>query len=739
MQGTREGDGATRRRRTSSSSTSRSRRRRSRRRRRGRPRRPSPGSTRSRSRGRAGISASSWPARRAAVTSWCGSRDAVVRARRRSSWGRSTSRSAGASAWRSSAPTARGRRRCSCRRCWAVSRSRSGERWIGPGVVVGEMDQARDAFSGGDSLLDAFIAATGLTVADARSLLAKFGLGAEHVHAARGTLSPGERTRAVLARFAAQGVNCLVLDEPTNHLDLPAIEQLEQALDAYDGTLLVVTHDRRLLESVALTRAVTAEARRSTSRWPTSAEPSAATAPGTLALPLVERPRHLVLVVRRRDVGGHADEVGSPGVAGGHVPGRLEELVGAQVRTRGVHRAVVPAALALADAGEEGVVVVRARARGARVRRWRRGARRRRGWWPSSDGGCGSRCLPWSVVGVRGRWPPAATRRRPAAPAPAGRLGRAWRRWPRPDPSASRARRTAPARVGAEDPLLLVQRAHRLRAAPSYTSWSCSFTWSMRCARRAASSVLFPSTSAASCVPDDVYAISARVAGVHARLLRLRVEIVDELLAARDVVVERLRRGRARRSTGSTARRLPRAAWPRSSSTKRSPARRRRARVSTATAAHARVRSPAQSAARSRTSDERHQVTLAGGRDARTKRAVGAAKSQVRGGFGSVHEVPVEPPPSRWALPDADDGRRPTRRSSAWAPTSPRDTPRRLPPGPVSRCDCRRAVRSDSVRSAGGRPNPRWIIPLDGLHREPIACAVRRDASRSGSTPRSKR
>jgi ATPase subunit of ABC transporter with duplicated ATPase domains len=135
----------------------------------------------------------------------------------------------------------------------------AGERWLGPGVVVGEMDQARDAFSGGESLLDAFLAATGLTIADARSLLAKFGLGAEHVTRPAGTCSPGERTRAVLARFAAQGVNCLVLDEPTNHLDLPAIEQLEQALNGYDGTLLVVSHDRRLLETVALTRAVSAD------------------------------------------------------------------------------------------------------------------------------------------------------------------------------------------------------------------------------------------------------------------------------------------------------------------------------------------------------------------------------------------------------------------------------------------------------------------------------------------------
>jgi ATPase subunit of ABC transporter with duplicated ATPase domains len=132
----------------------------------------------------------------------------------------------------------------------------SGERWMGASVVVGEMDQARAAFATDQSLLDAFLAVTGVTVSEARSLLAKFGLGADHVGRGAATLSPGERTRAVLARFAAQGVNCLVLDEPTNHLDLEAIEQLEQALAGYDGTLLVVTHDRRLLEALELTRAI---------------------------------------------------------------------------------------------------------------------------------------------------------------------------------------------------------------------------------------------------------------------------------------------------------------------------------------------------------------------------------------------------------------------------------------------------------------------------------------------------
>jgi ATPase subunit of ABC transporter with duplicated ATPase domains len=131
-----------------------------------------------------------------------------------------------------------------------------GEQWIGPGVVVGGMDQVRHAFTGDRPLLDLFLAATGDRPSEARSRLAKFGLGTDHVLRPTGSLSPGERTRAALALFAARGVNCLVLDEPTNHLDLEAIEQLEQALDRFDGTLLLVTHDRRLLDTVRTTRTI---------------------------------------------------------------------------------------------------------------------------------------------------------------------------------------------------------------------------------------------------------------------------------------------------------------------------------------------------------------------------------------------------------------------------------------------------------------------------------------------------
>jgi len=132
----------------------------------------------------------------------------------------------------------------------------AGTRRMGPSVVVGELAQDRRILQHGPSVADAFMAATGLPRDRARSQLAKFGLGADAVLRPPSTLSPGERTRAELAAFAAQGVNFLVLDEPTNHLDLPAIEQLESALRAYGGTLLLVSHDRRLLEAVTLTRRV---------------------------------------------------------------------------------------------------------------------------------------------------------------------------------------------------------------------------------------------------------------------------------------------------------------------------------------------------------------------------------------------------------------------------------------------------------------------------------------------------
>ncbi len=135
----------------------------------------------------------------------------------------------------------------------------AGIQWRGPGVVVGRLEQARVQLADAPTVLAAFMAATGLLVPDARTLLAKFGIGAEHVNRAAESLSPGERTRLVLALLMGKGSNCIVLDEPTNHLDLPAIEQLEQALSTFDGTVLLVSHDRSLLANITRTRTLRME------------------------------------------------------------------------------------------------------------------------------------------------------------------------------------------------------------------------------------------------------------------------------------------------------------------------------------------------------------------------------------------------------------------------------------------------------------------------------------------------
>ena len=124
---------------------------------------------------------------------------------------------------------------------------------LGASVALGEVDQARTGLADGQTLGAAFEAVLpDRAPGELRTLLAKFGLKADQVGSLVGRLSPGERTRAALALLQARGVNLLVLDEPTNHLDLPAIEQLEQALESYDGALLLVSHDRRLLDAVRL-------------------------------------------------------------------------------------------------------------------------------------------------------------------------------------------------------------------------------------------------------------------------------------------------------------------------------------------------------------------------------------------------------------------------------------------------------------------------------------------------------
>ncbi len=138
--------------------------------------------------------------------------------------------------------------------------ARSGRQSLGTRVPLGVLDQKRRLLDDDETVLEVVRRELGLRhgnalwpIADVRTLLAKFGLGADHVSRPARSLSMGERTRALMALFQGREVNILVLDEPTNHLDVDAIEQLEAAVAAFGGTVLVVTHDAKLLSGIRLT------------------------------------------------------------------------------------------------------------------------------------------------------------------------------------------------------------------------------------------------------------------------------------------------------------------------------------------------------------------------------------------------------------------------------------------------------------------------------------------------------
>ena len=120
-----------------------------------------------------------------------------------------------------------------------------------PTARVGFLAQAQLELGGDDTVLDAMKVASGMNDSEARDHLARFLFRGEDVFKSVGVLSGGERSRLALARLAARHANLLVLDEPTNHLDLLAREQLESVLEAFEGALLVVSHDRYFIDKLA--------------------------------------------------------------------------------------------------------------------------------------------------------------------------------------------------------------------------------------------------------------------------------------------------------------------------------------------------------------------------------------------------------------------------------------------------------------------------------------------------------
>ncbi|MBR6889272.1 MAG: ABC-F family ATP-binding cassette domain-containing protein [Selenomonadaceae bacterium] len=127
----------------------------------------------------------------------------------------------------------------------------SGEIKIGNRVKVGYLSQGHEELNENRTPLEELNYEFGLTEGQARSELARLNLFAQVVEKPIADLSGGEKTRVALTKLILTGANFLILDEPTNHLDLPAREAIESALNDFDGTILIVTHDRYLLDKVA--------------------------------------------------------------------------------------------------------------------------------------------------------------------------------------------------------------------------------------------------------------------------------------------------------------------------------------------------------------------------------------------------------------------------------------------------------------------------------------------------------
>ena len=127
----------------------------------------------------------------------------------------------------------------------------SGEIVFGASLTTGYFAQAHDMLNRDNTVLDELLRHGDLTLPAARNHLALYLFRGDDVYKTVGALSGGERGRLALAILALEGVNFLLLDEPTNHLDIPAREVLQEGLDQFEGTMLIVSHDRYLINELA--------------------------------------------------------------------------------------------------------------------------------------------------------------------------------------------------------------------------------------------------------------------------------------------------------------------------------------------------------------------------------------------------------------------------------------------------------------------------------------------------------
>jgi ATP-binding cassette subfamily F protein 3 len=123
-----------------------------------------------------------------------------------------------------------------------------GERWIGPSVRIGYLEQGFTDQDASRTPIETVRKAKAMYEGEAVALLAKFLFRYDQMRTPVGSLSGGERTRLALCVLMLSGANCLILDEPTNHLDIESMEVLEGAIESFDGTAILISHDRYLLD-----------------------------------------------------------------------------------------------------------------------------------------------------------------------------------------------------------------------------------------------------------------------------------------------------------------------------------------------------------------------------------------------------------------------------------------------------------------------------------------------------------
>jgi len=127
----------------------------------------------------------------------------------------------------------------------------AGEATLGASLHVGYFAQAHEGLDPEKTVLDEIMNASGMLPYQARDYLGKYLFSGDDVYKLVSMLSGGERGRLALAKLALEDTNLLLLDEPTNHLDIPSQEVLQAVLDSYKGTILLVSHDRYLVDALA--------------------------------------------------------------------------------------------------------------------------------------------------------------------------------------------------------------------------------------------------------------------------------------------------------------------------------------------------------------------------------------------------------------------------------------------------------------------------------------------------------